>query len=142
MFARRESTLRVPGDAKSKQLESHNEQFAYIAGRSTAGAIARVIEHCSAVRNDLGQCTRNIHAKRAQHAITAAMGGPQLSVDMSTAFDQVRRSALRKALIWARASREMVHVIEKLHDQCHYHIRHAGFYGTVNMKRHFQLLSR
>ena len=29
----------------------------------------------------------------------------------------------------------MVDVIEKLHDQCDYHIRHSGFYGTVGMRR-------
>ena len=110
-------------------------QFAYIAGRNTEGAIARVTEHCCNIRDDLGQCKRNIYSKRAKHAISPATGGAQLSVDMSTAFDRVPRLALRKALVWIGASREMVDVIEKLHDQCDYHIRHSGFSGTVGMRR-------
>ena len=110
-------------------------QFAYIAGRSTEGAIARIIEHCTAVRDDLGQCKRNVYSKRAKHTVASAAGGVQLLVDMSTAFDRVPRHALRKALVRIGASREIVDVVETLHDQCDYHIRHAGFYGTVNMKR-------
>ena len=110
-------------------------QYAYIAGRSTEGAIARIIEHCAAVRDDIGHCQRNVFTKRARRAVTPAAGGVQLSVDMSTAFDRVPRHALREALIWIGASKEIIDVVEKLHDQCDYHIRHAGFYGTVNMKR-------
>ena len=37
--------------------------------------------------------------------------------------------------MWAGASFQLVEVIDKLHDQCDYHIQHAGFKGTVNMKR-------
>ena len=110
-------------------------QFAYISGRSTEGAIARVVEHCNNVREELGHCKRNIYSKRDGHKAMAINGGVQLAVDMSTAFDRVPRNALRRALVWAGASAQLVEVIDKLHDQCDYHIQHAGFRGTVNMKR-------
>ena len=110
-------------------------QFAYVSGRSTEGAIARVVEHCNTVREELGHCKRNIYSKRDGHKAMAINGGIQLAVDMSTAFDRVPRSALRQALVWAGASAQLIEVIDKLHDQCDYHIQHAGFRGTVNMKR-------
>ena len=110
-------------------------QFAYVAGRSTEGAIARIIEHCGQVRDDLGHAKRNVFSKRLKQAVLPAVGGIQLSVDMSTAFDRVPRTAMRHALIWAGASRELVEVIDQLHAQCHYHIRHAGFSGEVGMHR-------
>ena len=110
-------------------------QFAYVSGRSTEGAIARVVEHCNNVREELGHCKRNIYSKRDGHKAMAINGGIQLAVDMSTAFDRVPRSALRQALVWAGASAQLVEVIDKLHDQCGYHIQHAGFRGTVNVKR-------
>ena len=65
----------------------------------------------------------------------AINGGIQLAVDMSTAFDRVPRRALRQGLVWAGASAQLIEVIDKLHDQCDYHIQHAGFRGTVNMRR-------
>ena len=126
----------VPSAFRVLQQALHRfPQFAYIAGRNTEGAIARVTEHCCNIRDDLRQCKRNIYSKRAKHVISPATGGAQLSIDMSTAFDRVPRLALRKALVWIGASREMVDVIEKLHDQCDYHIRHSGFSGTVGMRR-------
>ena len=73
-------------------------QFAYISGRSTEGAIARVVEHCNNVREELGHCKRNIYSKSG-HKAMAINGGVQLAVDMSTAFDRVPRNALRQALV-------------------------------------------
>ena len=97
--------------------------------------LARVIEHCSQVRDDLGRCKRNVFTKRQQQAVLPAVGGIQLSVDMSTAFDRVPRAALRHSLVWAGASAELVDAIDQLHAQCKYHIQHAGFSGAVYMMR-------
>ena len=38
------------------------------------------------VRDDIGQIKPNVFAKRAQHDIVHAIGGVQLSIDVSTAF--------------------------------------------------------
>ena len=110
-------------------------QYAYLSQRGTDHAIDRVIQHCAWVRDELGHCRRNVHTKRLNHPIQRASGGLQLSVDLSTAFDRVPRWALRRALQWAGADHAIIRTIEELHEQCRYHIEHAGFQGVVCMKR-------
>ena len=110
-------------------------QYAYLAGRGTDHAIDRVIQHCTWARDELGHCRRNIHTKRLNHPVQQASGGIQLAVDLSTAFDRVPRWAMRRALQWSGADPHLIRIIEGLHDQCRYHIAHAGFQGMVSMQR-------
>ena len=110
-------------------------QYAYLSNRRTDHAIDRVVQHCAWVRDELGRCRRNVHTKRLNHSIHKASGGLQLSVDLSTAFDRVPRWAMRSALQWAGAYNDIIRIVEELHEQCRYHIEHAGFQGVVNMKQ-------
>ena len=110
-------------------------QYAYLAKRSTYHAIDRVTQHCRIIRDELGHCTRNVQTKRLNHPIKKIAGGMQLSVDLSTAFDRVPRWALKRALAWAGADSNLIRVVDDLHAQCSYHIEHAGYTGSVNMRR-------
>ena len=36
---------------------------------------------------------------------------------------------------WAGADNDIIRIVKELHEQCRYHIEHAGFQGVVSMKR-------
>ena len=76
---------------------------AYLPGRSIETAIVRVIDHCRTVRAMHRGQTANVHTRRAQIKQQHSVGGLQLAIDLTTAFDMVPRDKLFQALIWAGA---------------------------------------
>ena len=109
--------------------------FAYLPGRSTESAIARVIQHCSEVRDLHSGQVATVHTRRAHKRTSNICGGIQLAIDLSTAFDLVPREQLRNALVWAGASGSLTATILNLHDVCRYSIQHRGRIQHINMRR-------
>ena len=81
-------------------LESY-PQFAYLRHRSTADAIKRVSEHCDKIRRSVATDRRTVYSKKAGKKRQQYVGGVQLALDMSTAFDRLPRESMQAALEWA-----------------------------------------
>ena len=71
-------------------------QYAYITGKSIDGAIARVVQHCAYVREQMKCAVPTVHDRRARKTVKACCGGAMLSLDLSRAFDEVPRESLRR----------------------------------------------
>ena len=114
-------------------LESY-PQFAYLRHRSTADAIRRVSEHCSKIRSRVAMDRHNVYSKKAGKRRQPYVGGAQLTLDMSTAFDRLPRRYMQEALEWAQVDASLASLILDTHCSCRYHIRHEGFESTVEME--------
>ncbi|CAE7700026.1 unnamed protein product [Symbiodinium sp. CCMP2592] len=125
---------RVLKDRLFEQIRAKLElypQFAYLRNRSTADAIRRVSAHCAAVRHKLTTVRNTVYAKRQGRAKPRFLGGAQLTLDMSTAFDRLPRRYLLESLEWAEADPELISIILDAHCNCRYHILHEGYSSMV-----------
>ena len=110
-------------------------QFAYVSGRGTDTAIARVAEHCRDVRSNQGHKRASVHQRKAGlHGVNLS-GGAMLKLDMSTAFDLLPRHSLVASLEWIGCSSALIHLIVTWHESCHYHIRHGSATQPVPLLR-------
>ena len=112
--------------------------FAYLPGRSTDTAISRVAAHCRQVRDMRRGQHATVHTRRANVKQKIALGGIQLAIDLSTAFDRVPCGSLFRALLWAGASEPLAQAILDLHEvcrYCRYSIAHRGRVQSINMRR-------
>ena len=73
-------------------------QHAYLAQRSTASAISKVMSHCHQIRQLLQSQKLNIHGSRDGQRKSDLVGGLILSVDLSRAFDSLPFWLLRQSL--------------------------------------------
>ena len=108
---------------------------AYLPGRSTDTAISRVAAHCRQVREMHRGQHATVHTRRANVKQKVAVGGIQLAIDLSTAFDRVPRDNPFRALLWAGASEPLAQAILDLHEVCKYSIAHRGRVQSINMRR-------
>ncbi|CAE7730066.1 Pol [Symbiodinium sp. CCMP2592] len=106
-------------------------QFAYLQRRGTSEAITRVVAHCSAIRAQLKEQQRDIHARHAGVQVKPFVGGAQLSIDMSQAFNLIPRAEMWRALIWARVPEPLVQAIMQLHECSSYQLGRPGDEDTV-----------
>ena len=113
-------------------LESY-PQFAYLRHRSTADAIKRVSEHCDKIRRSVATDRRTVYSKKAGKKRQQYVGGVQLALDMSTAFDRLPRESMQAALEWAQVDASLTSLILETHCACRYDIRHEGFQSFVDM---------
>ena len=110
-------------------------QYAYITGKAIDGAISRVMAHCSMIREQLKSTCPTVHDRRAQHSYSNCSGGAMMSLDLSRAFDEVPREALRASLQHAGVPAELQHLIVTLHEQCVYTVTHKRQSGTFPMRK-------
>ena len=110
-------------------------QYAYITGKAIDGAISCVMAHCSAIRAQLKNTCPTVHDRRAQHCYSNCSGGAMMSLDLSRAFDEVPREALRASLQHAGVPAELQHLIVALHEQCVYTVTHKRQSGTFPMRK-------
>ncbi|CAE7731380.1 unnamed protein product [Symbiodinium sp. CCMP2592] len=108
-------------------------QYAYLSNRSAQDAIQRVTEHCSLIRSRVVQDRHNIYNKKSGKTRSKYVGGAQLALDMTTAFDRLPRAALKEALEWANVEPSLVSIILELHCACRYRIEHEGLVSYVDM---------
>ncbi|CAE7528703.1 Pol [Symbiodinium sp. CCMP2592] len=106
-------------------------QFAYLQRRGTSEAITRVVAHCSAIRAQLKEQQWDIHARHAGVQVKPFVGGAQLSIDMSQAFNLIPRAEMWRALIWARVPEPLVQAIMQLHECSSYQLGRPGDEDTV-----------
>eukprot|EP00439_Symbiodinium_sp_Y106_P041099 s4702_g5.t1 len=76
----------------------------------------------------------NVYSKKAGKRRQHYVGGAQLTLDMSTAFDRLPRQYMQEALEWAQVDASLASLILDTHCSCRYHIRHEGFESTVDME--------
>ena len=108
---------------------------AYLPGRSTESAITRVTDHCRAICTMHQGQIANVHTRRAKIKQQHVIGGIQLAIDLSTAFDMVPRDKLLQALIWAGSSDILANAVLDLHQVCRYSIQHRGRVRHICMRR-------
>ena len=101
-------------------------QYAYVRGRSTVEAIARVAAHCSSVRRLVKQQPMTIHDKFAGAVSKDCVGGAQLSIDLSKAFDLLPRSVLQEILSTTDLTADEQALIMQWRQQGRYRIRSRG----------------
>ena len=110
-------------------------QFAYMQGRGTDAAISRVSTHCRLVREANKSERMSLYARAAGMTRKQMMGGAQLKLDLSTAFDLIPRQKLQESLLWSGAHAGLVNTIMAWHDQCQCHIRHGGRETQISMQK-------
>ena len=87
---------RIKDDAQ--RYLAHVPQFACIGGRHLFQALDRVLGHCAEIRTQTAGQRRNIHHKKAGHHFLPIVGGVQISLDVSKAFDRLPREFLLLAM--------------------------------------------
>ena len=110
-------------------------QFAYVHQRSLGQALERVAGHCAEVRALLHHNTLNIHRKRQQRPQLQLCGGCQLSLDISCAYDHVRRPDLEAALHDAKVPGHLIQAILLIHEQARLKLSHCGQERQVVLRR-------
>ena len=80
-------------------------QYAYVMQRSTIEAIARVAQHCAAVRQQVKEQARNFEARFKGVTREPCIGGVQLAIDLTKAFDLLPRAVLHTILAEAGGER-------------------------------------
>ncbi|CAE7236597.1 unnamed protein product [Symbiodinium necroappetens] len=99
-------------------------QFAYQQGRSQFAALRRVYQHCSSVRVQLQQHTRNPHQRFAGTKAVPLYGALMLTVDLAQAFDRMPRSKLYQGLCRLELPQDLIHILMAWHSSIHYNIHH------------------
>ena len=100
-------------------------QFAYLGGRHLFHALDRVLGHCAEIRAQTAGQRRNIHHKKAGHHFLPIVGGMQISLDVSKAFDRLPRDFLLLAMQEARIDPSITSLIMSLHVSSRLRICHG-----------------
>ena len=109
-------------------------QCAYLPGRSTSTALKQVFRHCFAVRRECERTRVNIHQRHQGQRTAQCIGGLQISLDLSAAFDVVQWSHLKTALDQAGVCLLVQEVILTWLTQVRYLFNHRGHQGIVKPK--------
>ena len=108
-------------------------QFAYVGQRSTRQAINRALQHCDFIRSSLQGSKLSLYDRRKGCVpARSVLGGIQVSVDMSQAFDRLDRTLLQAAMCDANIPFELQAAIMAWHQDMEYHLRHADLQGSVD----------
>ena len=109
-------------------------QFAYLPHRSTSDAIGRACAHSAVVRENLKTLQGGVRARRASRQRPQAIGGCQIGIDLSQAFDRVSRPFLAKALRHVHVNEDLIQIVMGLH-QTSYLLTHHGSHDLVDLRR-------
>ena len=107
--------------------------FAYISGRQAGDALDRVFSHCAHVRK-IAKGAYNPIARKAGEIRSDCLGGIQLSLDLSKAYDKVPWSRLRQALQRAQVEEEH-NLIFYVHVEAELVFKHADLTARVRFGR-------
>ena len=91
-------------------------QFAYAQHRQTADALDRVMSHCFRIRDQLKGQHRSAFRARSGAPNSDLIGGLQVSIDLTKAYDRLPRRVLRQALERVHAPDSLVELILYIHD--------------------------
>ena len=109
-------------------------QYAYTANRSTQEGIARVAAHCSMVRDLVKTQTLTVFDRYAGAKYTPCLGGAQLSIDLSKAFDLLPRQTLQTLLADTDLSPDEQQILLEWHQAGQYRIQGRGSEKSVYVR--------
>ncbi|CAE7938865.1 unnamed protein product [Symbiodinium sp. KB8] len=110
-------------------------QFAYVEGRSLQQAVERTIAHCAVVRALLAQQSNSLFAKRQGRVLRGIVGGIQLSLDITKAYDCVERGDLKLALQEAGNPSDLASAILAIHHQAQLRVRHGDEQADLPLRK-------
>ena len=97
----------------------------YIPGRGTHSALRQVFQHCEEVRRLCMDSATTIHDVKAGKSRPQCVGGLQIFIDLSKAFDVMPRSKLYEALLRSGAPKAEVELIMMWHVRSQYFLNEA-----------------
>ena len=92
-------------------------QFAYVPGRGCDDALHRIALHCLEVRDCIDTFKFAVHQQSTGTLPGALGGGLLLSLDLSKAFDAVRRSQLFTGLAKLGISSDLLNFLKSLYSR-------------------------
>ena len=110
-------------------------QFAYAQGRQTSDALDRVLSHCCKIRNLLQGKHRTAFRPRSSKSVPGLIGGLQISIDLTKAYDRLPRSVLQQALESIQTPDSLIALILYIHDNARVCIRRHGQSADIGMGR-------
>ena len=128
-------SLLMPHKELIYQHTNKYPQYAYTPGRSYRGALYRVFQHCDLVRSLCRKHRRNLQARYAGGDVTKLVGGLQVSVDLTQAFDQMPRWLLLKGMRAMGLEEDFVSVLMRWITQSEYEISHMGHVRRFDASR-------
>ena len=110
-------------------------QFAFVSSRQCSDAIDRVMAHCHRIRERLKGQHRNAWRPSTSTASHTAIGGIQMSMDLTKAFDRLPRRFLRAALERVGAPEDLITLVLYIHDHAQVVISRHRSSSAVEMGR-------
>lgn len=108
-------------------------QCSYMPFRSTNDSIRQVVCHCLVVQTLMNQFNHKHHVPSQQ--LPAVWGGCQLFLDMSRAFDRVRRDLLFPRLGEVGIEADLTAVLYLWHLNTAYHLTHQQHTKRIDITR-------
>ncbi|CAE7465707.1 pol, partial [Symbiodinium microadriaticum] len=113
----------------------HLHFYGYLGNRSTHQALDLVFAHCELVRTRTQAQGRSPYAKRAGIGQYKCIGGLQVSVDCTQAFDRIDRGLLLQALTLLQVPLPLVDIIMRWVQDTAYHINQDDCEETFTSRR-------
>ena len=118
-----------------QQATQRYPQFAYAQGRQTSDALDRVLSHCCKIRNLLQGKHRSAFQPRSCTSVNGLIGGLQVSIDLTKAYDRLPRSVLKRALEHIQTPNSLIELILYIHDNARVFIRRHDQSVEIGMGR-------
>ena len=110
-------------------------QFAYVPGRGCDDALHRIALHCLEVRDCIDTFKFAVHQQSTGTLPGALGGGLLLSLDLSKAFDAVRRSQLFTGLAKLGISSDLLNFLKSLYSRTSFHFEYRQCHRDFSTKR-------
>ena len=110
-------------------------QYAYMACRTCTDAISRVLTHIDGVKHDLQTVQYKHHQTACSNDNISLWGGLMLSLDLSKAFDMVKRPLLFKALSDFGVPDDLCAILHQIYSKTTYVFEHRGIHKEAPTRR-------
>ena len=107
-------------------LTTQYPQYGYAPGRSHRDALRRVFDHCAQVRAKCRAHRSTLHEKFEGTVAKTMVGGIQITIDLTGAFDAVPRHRLLEGMHRMQLPSSFIQLAICWHQHAHYHINHDG----------------
>ena len=101
-------------------------QYAYLPGRSTEDALARIFRHCDAVRTQCNAQRYPLQHLARGHHTGSLTGGLLVTLDLSKAFDMVPRGRLFRCLADLGVPTVLIDFLNAIYCQTDFTFQHRG----------------